>query len=396
MAWNEPGGQSNDPWSGRNRQQGPPNLDEVLKKLFGNVFKKGGSKPNGQGGSDDGDQGWSKFSIAMVVIGLVAAWLLSGIYIVGPAEQAVVLRFGKYVETVDPGPHWILPVVQSKRKVNVRQVEKFSYSSHMLTGDENIVDVSVNIQYRVSDPQAYLFNVIDPRASILQATASALRQVIGHSTLDDTLTTGRAVVRQQVTTQLNQILDLYQTGLYVVDVNLQSATAPDAVKEAFDDAIRAQEDEQRFINQAQEYARKVEPIAKGRAQRILAQADAYKQQVTLAAQGETARYLFLLPEYKRAPTVTTERLYLDAMENVLAKTSKVLVDVEGGNSLLYLPLEQLVKQAMPEKQSESDEAKAQERDSSSVVSMASSSWLNQQRARQQQRQQRGSYQGRGQ
>lgn len=339
MAWNDSdnNNQGRDPWSGRN-QEGPPDLDEMLKRLK-RKFKGGNSN------HDDSGNGMSKIGIGIVAVILLVIWAVSGIFIVSPAEQSVVLRFGRYVETLGPGPHWIPRLIDRQYKINVQRVSNFSYNAQMLTKDQNIVSVALAVQYRVDEPKQYLFNVVNPIASIQQATASALRQVIGHTTLDDVLTIGREKVRQQVNEQLKHVLAIYQTGVIITDVAMQPAKAPEEVKDAFDDAIKAQEDEQRFINQAQAYEKGVIPIAEGKSKRILQEANAYKEQRILAARGDVSRFLAVLPEYRRAPTVTRERMYLDTVESVLSSTSKILVDVKGSNNMLYVPLDRIFAQA---------------------------------------------------
>ncbi len=356
MAWNEPGEPENkdkqekkrDPWRSDSSQEGPPDLDQLIKtlhrKLTGRIQKNGPQKPSDPSGSAPspnlGKKGLSYIAgIAVIVIAVL--WFLSGIYIVSPAERAVILTFGKYMKTEGPGPHWIAQGIQQKIVVDVQRIDTYSYESLMLTRDENIVSVAVAVQYRVADPKNYLFNVVSPIESIKQATASALRQVIGNSTLDQVLTTGRELIRDQVSQQLSQILDSYQAGVIITDVALQPAKAPDEVKDAFDDAIKAQEDEQRYINQAQAYAMGVEPIAKGQASRILSAASGYQKQIVLKARADVANYLALLPIYTKDPIVTRERMYMDAMQDVLSQSSKIVLDT-GTNSLAYLPLEQLM------------------------------------------------------
>ncbi|GAB4393604.1 MAG: FtsH protease activity modulator HflK [Gammaproteobacteria bacterium] len=340
MAWNEPNGNGKDPWSGR-KDQGPPDLDEAWRKLRAKLFGSGRNNDSQGGGFGLGNGGLLSFGL--IAIGILVLWVLSGIFIVAPAEQAVVLRLGRYIKTVGSGPHWIPTFIDRKYVVNVEKISNYAYGALMLTADENIVSVQAAVQYRIANPRDYLFNVVNPDGSLQQAMASALRQVVGHSKLDDVLTTGRAVVRQSVREQLERILKIYNTGIQVMDVAMQPATAPEEVKDAFDDAIRAQEDEQRIINKAEAYSRGVVPIAEGRAKRILQEAEAYKQEVILNAKGNTSRFLALLPEYLLAPKVTRERLYLDAMQAVLSRTSKVLVDIKEGNNILYLPLQQLMQ-----------------------------------------------------
>jgi membrane protease subunit HflK len=214
----------------------------------------------------------------------------------------------------------------------------------MLTKDQNIVDVSVAVQYRISDPQAYLFNVANPSQSLQEATASSLRQVIGNTTLDEVLTTGRATVRQEVVDQLKKVLAPYNSGIEITDVALQPAKAPTEVKAAFDDAIKAQEDEQRYQNQAEAYANDVVPIAQGQAKRLIAEADAYKEQVVLQAQGDIARFNAIYGIYKQAPAVTKQRLYITALENIYSHTNKIFVDTKGNNTL-YLPIAEMMAKA---------------------------------------------------
>ncbi|MCK4608221.1 MAG: FtsH protease activity modulator HflK [Gammaproteobacteria bacterium] len=356
MADNKPDDNNKkDIWHKRPKPEGPPDLDELMNKLqhkLNSLFRGKKRKISLVGGDGSGSKpsslpGFGLFSVVILII--LVLWALSGIFIVSPAERAAVLRFGKYEATVGPGPHWIPRFVESRYVVNVQRVATYPYNSEMLTKDENIVSVAVAVQYRIDNVRNYLFNVTDPDASLQQATASALRQVVGHTTLDDILTTGRELVREQVTKQLNSILARYHTGIVVTDVALQPAKPPESVTEAFDDVNKAREDEQRYINQARAYQQKVVPIAEGRASRIMQAADAYRQQVILNASADTAKYLALLPQYERAPRVTRERLYLNAIESVLKQSSKILVDAPSGN-VMYLPLDQLMRQgAVPAK-----------------------------------------------
>lgn len=350
MAWNEPGNQNDDKNSDKKtgEQPTPPDLDRILQMIRGKIkesLQKGGNADKGrQGPTTPGGVSGRGIGLIAGVVALivVAIWGLSGIFIISPSERAVILTFGKYSNTVGPGPHWIPPLIQTKDVVNVQQIDTYSYESQMLTRDENIVSVAVAVQYRISDPQNYLFNVVNPVESIKQATASALRQVIGNSTLDQILTTGREDIRNQVAIQLTAILDSYHAGIIVTDVALQPAKAPDEVKDAFDDAIKAQEDEQRYVNQAQAYAMGVEPVAKGAAARVLAAASGYQKQIVLKAQADVANYLALLPIYVKDPAITRERMYLDTMQDVLSKSTKIVVDTTG-NNITYLPLGDLLK-----------------------------------------------------
>ena len=344
MAWNEPGKDDN------NKPEGPPELDKVfkdisnkLKDLFGKKSHHDSTPPSGSG---DGivNKNRKPFIIGVLVL-LIVIWFLSGIFIVSPAQRAVVLQFGKYQQTVGPGPHWLPRFIRSETTVDVQKISNYAYSAQMLTKDQNIVDVSVAIQYRIDNARNYLYNLVNANNSIQQATASALRQVMGNTTLDEVLTSGRAVVREAVLQQLKKILKLYHAGIEITDVALQPARAPAEVKAAFDDAIKAQEDELRYQNQAEAYANGVVPIAQGKAKRILQEAKAYQQKIVLTAKGNVAQFNAVYSVYKTAPTVTKERLYLAALENVLRKTSKVFVDTKASNNLLYLPLNKLLASA---------------------------------------------------
>lgn len=336
MGWNEPE-KGKDPWSGK---QQPPDLDEALKRFQEKIKKLffGGRR---QSMPEEPVVFKNAGLVGIVVLLLIfIVWALSGIFIVDPAEKAAILRFGKYSETVGPGPHWIPRLIDSKIIVNVDRVSDYSYSAQMLTKDENLVSVSVAVQYKIGDLEAYLFNVADPQESLQQATSSALRQVVGTTTLDQIITAGREAWGINVQDSLVKILDAYKTGITIVNVSPQPARAPENVQDAFDDAIKAQEDEKRFKEQAYAYKARVVPIAQGNALRILAEAEAYAKQVSLKATGEVAEFTALLPEYLQSPQVTSERMYLDTMQQVLSKSSKIIVDNKAGN-LLYLPLDKL-------------------------------------------------------
>jgi membrane protease subunit HflK len=344
MGWNEPD-KGKDPWSGKNQ---PPDLDEALKRLhsklksaFGNRTEKSSGNPFQSGQVDGGGRVLS----LVVVVGFLL-WSLSGIFIVDPAEQAAILRFGKYVETVGPGPHWIPRFISSKIVMNVDRISDYSYSAQMLTKDENLVSVGVAVRYRIGDLSEYLFNVADPQESLQQATSSALRQVVGTTKLDQVITEGRDAWGTNVEDTLIKILKLYKTGIVVVSVSPQQARAPENVQDAFDDAIKAQEDEKRYEGQAKAYEARVVPIAEGNAKRILSEANAYAAQVVLRATGETSEFLALLPEYMRTPLVTGERMYLETMQHVLSRSSKVVVDGKSGN-VLYLPLDKFATSSKP-------------------------------------------------
>lgn len=346
MAWNEPGSSNNndkDPWTGKPKRSSPPDLEQALRNMRKKLGQMFGNNPSQPPGSNENPPiNINKVGIGLILGILIGLWVLWGIFIVDPAEQGVITRFGKYVGTVGPGPHWIPHMIENVYTVNEQKILNYTYVATMLTQDQNLVAISVAVQYRVGNAKDYLFSVVDPKESLKQATASALRQVIGHTNLDMVLTSGRVQIREQVQDLLTKILARYNTGLLITDVSLLPAKAPEEVKDAFDDAIRAQEDEQRFVNQAQSYAMQVEPNAKGQAQRLLADAKAYQQQSILRAKADTAQFLALLPKYQSAPAVTRDRMYLDTIENVLANSNKVLVDINS-NSMFYLPLDKLLQ-----------------------------------------------------
>ena len=336
MAWNEPGGNNNDPWKNRGgRDQGPPDLDDVFKNLFGKFGKSGG---NGGSGKSLGGIG------AGILIGLIVViWIISGFYTIREAERGVVMRFGEYYQQVEPGLRWAPTFVDSVIPVDVQSIRDKSSSGSMLTEDENVVDVQMEMQYRVVDPFRWTFAVENPEMSLSQSLDSAIRYVVGHSTMDDVLTDGREVTRQRVWEELQAIIEPYNMGVSIIDMNFRDARPPEQVKDAFDDAIAAQEDEQRFIREAEAYAREIEPRARGQVNRMNEEAQAYKEQVTLEAQGEVARFEELLPQYERAPEVTRERIYLETMQQVLSATSKILVDSKSGNNMMYLPLDKIME-----------------------------------------------------
>jgi membrane protease subunit HflK len=345
MAWNEPGGGNRDPWSGKGGDQGPPDLDEVVKKLqerMGGLFggRRGGG---GEGGRGDGGSFAGIGLIVLLVVIVVAGY--KSFYIINPAERGVVKRFGAYIETTKPGPHFMIPFVDQVDVVNVDHINKFPHRAQMLTRDENIVDLTLTVQYRIQDPADYLFQDARPEATIRGAMESALREVVGKSDLDDIITANREAIAIAVQKGTQELMDLYRTGLILTNVNIQDANPPEAVKAAFNDAIKAREDKERLQNQAEAYANDIVPRARGAAARQIEDAKAHKAKVVAEAEGESQRFLALLAEYEKAPKVTRERLYLDTMQNVLANTGKVMMDTKGGNNLTYIPLDRLIKQA---------------------------------------------------
>ncbi|MDF0733832.1 FtsH protease activity modulator HflK [Pseudomonas entomophila] len=353
MAWNEPGGNSNnqDPWGGRRGgggggdKKGPPDLDEAFRKLqdslngmFGSGKKRGGSGDRniGKGG------GYGLLGIGLAV--LAAIWLYSAVYVVDEQEQAVVLRFGKYYETVGPGLNIYFPPIDRKYMENVTRERAYTKQGQMLTEDENIVEVPLTVQYKISNLQDFILNVDQPEVSLQHATDSALRHVVGSTSMDQVLTEGREQMAVDIRERLQRFLDTYRTGITVTQVNVQSAAAPREVQEAFDDVIRAREDEQRARNQAESYANGVVPEARGQAQRIIEDANGYRDEVIARAKGEADRFTKLVAEYRKAPDVTRQRLYLETMQEVYSNTSKVMVATKDGqNNLLYLPLDKMVE-----------------------------------------------------
>ena len=360
MAWNQPGnnGQDRDPWGSSNnqggnsggngnkggREQGPPDLDDIFRKLSKKLGGLGGGKGGLGGGS--GSQG-PRGPMGGRIVGIVAAaaviiWAASGFYTIKEAERGVVTRFGKFSHLVEPGLNWKPTFIDNVQAVNVESVRELAASGVMLTSDENVVRVEMNVQYRVTDPERYLFSVTSADDSLRQATDSALRGVIGKYTMDRILTEGRTVIRSDTQRELEETIRPYNMGITLLDVNFQAARPPEEVKAAFDDAIAARENEQQYIREAEAYTNEVQPRANGQAQRILEEARAYKTQTILEAQGEVARFAKILPEYKAAPQITRERLYIETMEKVLSNTRKVLVNDKGSN-LMVLPLDQMLK-----------------------------------------------------
>lgn len=348
MAWNEPGNNDKDPWKSKGgKNQGPPDLDELLNDLGKKVTGIFGGKGKGRstGGSSSSGKNFSSIGISLVLIIGILVYAFSGFYTIKEAEKGIVLRFGQYSGTVDPGINWKWTFIDRIIPVDMQSTRDLPASGFMLTQDENVVRVDMQIQYRVIDARNYIFSVTNADDSLSQSLDSALRYVVGHSSMDDILTSGREQIRQSVWQELEKIIEPYNLGLIVVDVNFKDARPPNEVKDAFDDAISAQEDEVRFLREAEAYARGIEPRARGRVKRMEQEALAYKGRVVLEAEGEVARFAKILPEYQAAPEVTRQRLYLATMEKVYSNTSKVMVDVDGGNSMMYLPLDKIMQQS---------------------------------------------------
>ena len=339
MAWNEPGGGNKDPWGGSGNE-GPPDLDELARKMRERMNRFFGGKTGGGGG---GSGAGKSISIGLIAIVAVAAWVLSGIYIIEPAERGVVLRLGEFHSITDPGPHWILRGIETVDKVDVDNLRTVSHRAKMLTRDENIIQVEVAVQYQVRNAENYLFQVRDPDYTLQQATESALREVIGAISMDEFLSGGRGEIVRQTKDLTQEILDRYQTGLILTSVNLQDPQPPEEVQGAFEDAIKAREDEERYKNQAEAYALDILPKARGDATRLREDAMAYRDKVVANAEGEASRFSQTRVEYEKAPEITRKRMYLETMEYVLANSSKVVMQVKDGNNLMYIPLDKLME-----------------------------------------------------
>ncbi|MEK8015959.1 MAG: FtsH protease activity modulator HflK [Candidatus Parabeggiatoa sp.] len=352
MAWNEPGNENKDPWGRRKNEQGPPDLDEIVKKVqdtLGNLFGGGGgSKNGGSSRNDDGDEGGEGLSgtaISVIAAILLIIWGLFGLYMIQPAEVGVVTQFGRFKEITQQGLNWHWPYpIEEVQTVNVEQVRVKNHKALMLTEDENIVEIELNVQYRIINAKDYLFNVQEPDSTLLQATESALREIVGTSDMDGVLTNERTRVATETKVLIQDILDRYKTGLTVISVNMQNAQPPAAVQAAFADVIKAREDEERSKNKAYGYANEVVEKANGFADQLREESQAYKAQVVARAEGETKRFLSILTEYEKAPDITRQRLYFESMETVLSNSSKVMIDVQG-NNLMVLPLDSILNNA---------------------------------------------------
>ena len=338
MAWNEPGG-GKDPWGGNRGGDGPPDIDEVVKKLKEKFGFFGGGKDGNEGGSSN------KSLLTVGILVLLIIWGLMGVYQVDEKEQAVVLRLGKYHDTRGSGLNWNPPIVDSVTIVGVTEERQYPARGLMLTQDENIVEISLTVQYNISNSKDFVLNIKDPEISLKQATDSALRHVVGSTGLDEVISTGREQMAQATAEKLQALLDMYGSGINVVKINIEESRPPTEVKAAYDDVIKAREDLERLVNEAQAYSNGIIPEARGQAQRLREEAEAYRSQVVSKSEGEAERFTKLFTEYRKAPEVTRERLYLDAVEEVMTQSTKILLDTEGGNNMLYLPLDKIVQQS---------------------------------------------------
>lgn len=340
MAWNEPG-KDKDPWGGRGGNDGPPDLDEAFKK-----FQKKINSLFGSSGNNNNSSGGAGALLAIIACVVVILYGLAGFYQVDAKERAVVLQLGAFKEIKDEGLSWSAPLLTKVFIVNVTGERQYPTRGLMLTQDESIVELPITVQYNVTDVKAYVLNVRDPEISLKHATDSALRHAVGSAQLNQVLSEGRANIAAEVKLRLQRYLDNYGAGIQVINVNIQQAQPPEEVRAAFDDVIKAKEDESRLKNQAESYSNGIIPEARGKAQRLIEEAEAYRSEVVSRAEGESDRFERLLTEYKRAPEVTRKRLYLETMETVMSKASKVMVDVDN-NNMLYLPLDKLTRQVPP-------------------------------------------------
>lgn len=335
MAWNEPNG-SKDPWG---RKSNPNSeLDSALKDL--NKYFK-----TLLGGSSDGPSP-SKKNTSILAIIILVLYLLSGIYIVNDGERGVVLQFGEFNNITMPGPHWVPRIIQKAEIVDVSKIRSIQQKAVMLTEDENIVSVNFAIQYDIKDASDYIFNLRDPDETLSAAGESSIREILGKNKMDFIITEGREIIASDTKILLQSVLDTYEAGINVQTVNILEAQPPEQVQDAFSDAIRAREDEQRYINEAEAYRNEIIPLARGKAVQIIEEAKAYKVKLIKSAEGEALRFTKLYKEYQKAPEVTRERLYLESVESVLGNSTKIMIDVDGGNNLLYLPLDKILEPRM--------------------------------------------------
>ena len=335
MAWNEPNG-NKDPW-GR-KPTGNSELDNALGDL--NKYFKGLL------GGTSGGSNSSKKNTSIISIVILTVYLLSGIYIVNDGERGVVLQFGKFSNITMPGPHWVPRIIQRAEIVDVSKIRSIQQKAQMLTEDENIVSVNFAIQYDIKDASDYIFNLRDPDETLSAAGESSIREVLGKNKMDFVITEGRETIASDTKILLQSVLDSYGAGINVQTVNILEAQPPEQVQDAFSDAIRAREDEQRYINEAEAYRNEIIPLARGKAVQIIEEAKAYRVKLIKSAEGEALRFSKLYKEYKKSPVVTRERLYIESVESVLGNSTKIMIDVDGGNNLLYLPLDKILEPRM--------------------------------------------------
>ncbi len=379
MPWDDSGpGRKDRKPGGSGGPSGPPELDEIvgdIRDKFSRIFSGFGgngksARPGSDGSGSDGSgvrpvkpkkSGGRRVFLLIVAIVAVGIWFSSGLYVVQQGERGVELRFGEHTATTQAGLRWHFPVpieevvVIDVQKVNTvevgyrvndrnRSITPVTREALMLTADENIIDIQFAVQYDIKDPTDLLFNVSDPLHLVVrQATESAVREIVGSSSMDFVITEGRAEIAQETKVLLQQILDRYKTGVNIRAVEMQNAQPPAEVKAAFDDAVKAREDEERLKNEAEAYFNDVIPRARGEAARLLLEAQGYKASIIARAEGEASRFEQILDEYEKAPQVTRDRLYLESLEEVLTNSTKLIIDQENGNNIIYLPLDQIIQ-----------------------------------------------------
>ena len=331
MAWNEPGN-GKDPW--KKEGDDANDLDRIVQNWQRKISAILGGTSRPSGGS----------SGPYVLIALVlVAWALTGLYRVDEAERGIVQRFGAYTATSMPGLHWHWPYpIETVDIVNTAAVANYSFRTEILTADEAYVFIQMVVQYRRVDPVKFSFEVVDPEITLQDVTESALREVVGTSSLEVLVTARRDEIAPRTQEILQTTLDTYNSGIQVTSISLETLDYPQAVQEAVDDTQRARNDRDRFILEADTYAQDLVPRARGQAARILQDAEAYRDRVIAAAEGEAARFESVLTEYQQAPRVTRERLYIEALQDVYSRSNKVLIDAEGSGNLLYLPIDKLI------------------------------------------------------
>ncbi|MFP3019113.1 MAG: FtsH protease activity modulator HflK [Arsenophonus sp.] len=354
MAWNQSDnkGQNREPWGSRNnsnsdtnksnREKGISNFNDLFHQLSRKFFSLGGNNKNRNGSNNQNSMNINVRFIAFFIAAIIVVWAASGFYTIKESDRGVVLRFGKYSHIVQPGLNWKMNFIEKVISVNVETIREQITNGMMLTSDENVIQVEMNVQYRVIDSAQYLFNVSNPDNSLRQAIDSAVRGIIGQSEMENVLTTKRAFVRDETQKELESTIKPYDMGITILDVNFQAARPPEAVKVAFDDVIAAREEEQKSIREAQAYRNGVLPLAKGNAQKLIEEAKAYKSSILLRAEGEVASFTKILSEYQISPKITRDRLYIETMERILGNTRKVVVN-EKSNSMLVLSLEEILR-----------------------------------------------------
>ncbi len=361
MPWNQPGGSDGkDPWGNKNNPDGPPDLDEIVKNLqkrFSGLF--GGGKGSDTGSGSGGGKPFGVMGVFVVLLLLAGIWLATGFYTIQQGETGVILRFGKFQEATTAGLHWHLPApIESKIIVNTEKVQTVEVGyrsaandsrqtvqreSLMLTEDENIIDIAFAVQYRVADANKFLFNVSDPMDVLVRSsTEAAAREVVGKTSMDEVITRGRSIVGSETNEILQRILDRYESGIEIVSVDMQHALPPIEVKPAFDDAVKAREDEVRYKNEAEAYSNDIIPRARGKSARIVQESEAYKATVIAQAEGEASRFTSILKEFNAAPDVTRERMYIESIEKVLTGSNLIMVDQKTSNNIMYLPLDRML------------------------------------------------------